>query len=69
MNINLINGNNLYGAVISQHVQKDFLLLSEVPEMHGLNRYKFHLEYSASFSGALLMDHKQSTSCCTGTFF
>ena len=54
MNRILINGNNLY-SVISQHVQKDFLLLTEIPEIMSINSNTFHVKYSESFSGALLM--------------
>jgi hypothetical protein len=53
MNRTLINGNNLY-SVISEHVPKDFLSLTHVPEMVWIDRNTFHLEYSESFSGALL---------------
>ena len=51
----LVNGNNLY-SIISQHVKKDFLLLTEVPEMVSIDNNTFYLEYSESFSGALLLD-------------
>ena len=53
MNRILINGNNLY-SVISQHVPKYFLLLTEVPEMASIDTNTFHLEYRESFCGALL---------------
>ncbi|CAB4005683.1 ATP-dependent DNA helicase PIF1 [Paramuricea clavata] len=55
MNMLLINANNLY-AIISQHIQKDFLLLTDVPEILSINNDTFNLEYSDSFSGALWMD-------------
>ena len=55
MNAILANGNNLYG-VISQHVKKDFLLLTEVPEMVSIDSNIFHLDFTDSFSGALLLD-------------
>ena len=55
MNAILANGNNLYG-IISQHVKKDFLLLTEVPEMVSIDSNIVHLDFTDSFSGALLLD-------------
>jgi hypothetical protein len=55
MNMLLVNANNLY-AIISQHIQKDFLLLTDVPEILSINNDTFNLEYSDSFSGALWME-------------
>jgi hypothetical protein len=57
MNMLLVNANNLY-AIISQHIQKDFLLLTDVPEILPINNDTFNLEYcSDSFSGALWMEY------------
>ncbi|CAB4003438.1 ATP-dependent DNA helicase PIF1 [Paramuricea clavata] len=56
MNMLLVNANNLY-AIISQHIQKDFLLLTDVPEILSINNDTFNLEYSDSFSGALWMEY------------
>ena len=54
MNKILINGNNLY-SVVSRSINKDFLLLTEVPEYVDIENDTFHLEYSESFSGTLFM--------------
>ena len=54
MNQILCYGNNLY-SVVSQCVQKDFLLLTEIPELVDIGSDTYHLEYSESFSGALFM--------------
>lgn len=54
MNQILFYGNNLY-SIISQSINKDFLLLSEVPELVDIDNDVFHLEYSESRSGALFM--------------
>ncbi|CAB4039833.1 ATP-dependent DNA helicase PIF1, partial [Paramuricea clavata] len=56
MNMLLVNANNLY-SIISQHIQKDFLLLTDVPEILSINNDTFNLEYSDSFSGALWMEY------------
>ncbi|CAB4004947.1 Hypothetical predicted protein [Paramuricea clavata] len=53
---NQVNANNLY-AIISQHVLKDFLLLTDVPEILSINNDTFNSEYSDSFSGALWMEY------------
>jgi hypothetical protein len=55
MNMLLVNANNLY-TIISQHIQKYFLLLTDVPEILSINNDTFNLDYSDSFSGALWMD-------------
>ena len=55
MNQILVYGNNLYG-VISQNINKDFLLLTDVPELVVVDNDTFCLEYSESFSGALFDD-------------
>jgi hypothetical protein len=55
MTMVLVNANNLY-AIISQHIQKDFLLLTDVPEILSINNDYFNLTYSDSFSGALWME-------------
>jgi hypothetical protein len=36
-------------------IQKEFLLLTDVPEILSINNDTFNLEYSDSFSGALWM--------------
>ena len=54
MNTVLANGNNLY-SIISQHVKKDFLLLTEVPEIVSTDNSIFYLDFTDSFSGALLL--------------
>ncbi len=54
MNQILHYGNNLY-SVVSQSINQDFLLLTEVPELVDIDNDTFHLEYSESFSGALFM--------------
>ena len=43
-------GNNLY-TCIHNSVNKDFLLLSDVPEMVSVDNKVYCLQYSASFSG------------------
>ncbi len=48
MNQFLNYGNNLY-SVLSQSIDKDFLFLTDLPSD------TYHLEYSESLSGALLM--------------
>ena len=53
MNQILHYGNNLY-CVISQSINKDFLLLTDVPVFVSFDN-TFHLQYSESFSGALFM--------------
>ena len=47
-------GNNLY-RVISQSINKDFLLLTDVPELVDIDNHTFNLEYSKSFLGGLFM--------------
>jgi hypothetical protein len=54
MNQILYYGNNLY-SVVSQSLNQDFLLLTEVPGLVDIENDTFHLEYSESFSGALFM--------------
>jgi hypothetical protein len=54
MNQILVYGNNLYG-VISQSINKDFLLLTDVPELVDIDNDTLCLEYSESFTGALFM--------------
>ena len=45
-----------YGnSVVSQSLNQDFLLLTEVPELVDIENDTFHLQYSESFSGALFM--------------
>ena len=50
----MVCGDNLYGT-ISQSINKNYLLLTDVPEFVDMNNITFNLEYSDSFSGALLM--------------
>ena len=47
-------GNNLYD-VISRSINKNYLLLTDVPEFVEMDNHTYHLQYSDSFSGALLM--------------
>ena len=54
MNQILVYGNNLY-RVISQSINKDFLLLTDVPELLDIDNHTFNLEYRKSFSGGLFM--------------
>ena len=54
MNQILFYGNNLY-SLVSQSINKDFLLLTEVPEFVAINNDTFNLAYSESFSGAIFM--------------
>ena len=49
MNQILVYGNNLY-SVISQSINKDFLLLTDVPELVDIDNDTFHLEYSVNLS-------------------
>ena len=53
MNEILFYGNNL-NTLVSQSLNKDFLLLTEVPEFVSIDD-TFHLAYSESFSGALFL--------------
>ena len=54
LNTIMVCGNNLYG-IISQSINKDYLLLTDVPEFVDMNNITFRLQYSDSFSGALFM--------------
>lgn len=54
MNQILFYGNNLY-SLVSQSINQDFLLLTEVPEFVAIDNHTFHLAHSESFSGALFM--------------
>ena len=54
LNTIMVCGNNLYG-IISESINKDYLLLTDVPEFVDMNNSTFHLQYSDSFSGALFM--------------
>ena len=54
LNTIMVCGDNLYG-IISQIINKKYLLLTNVPEFVDMNNITFHLEYSDSFSGVLLM--------------
>ncbi len=60
MNQILYYGNNLY-SVVSQNLNQDFLLLTEVPELVDIENDTFHLQYSESFSGALFMTLNNDT--------
>ncbi len=48
-------GNDLYG-VISRSINKDYLLLTDVPEFVEMQNHTFHIQYSDSYSGSLLMN-------------
>ena len=50
----ILHYGNLY-CVISQSINKDFLLLTDVPVFVSFDNNTFHLQYSESFSGALFM--------------
>ena len=50
----MVCGNNLYG-IISESINKDYLLLTDMPEFVDKNNSTFYLQYSDSFSGALFM--------------
>ena len=54
LNSILICGNSLYG-VISQSINKSYLLLTNVPEFVDIENHVFNLQYSHSISGALHM--------------
>jgi hypothetical protein len=54
MNQILVYGNSLCG-VISQSINKDFLLLTDVLQLVDIGNDTFCLEYSESFTGALFM--------------
>ena len=49
-----LNGNGLYNY-ISNSVRKDFLLLTEVPEMISLSSNIYTLQYSDSYTGSVFM--------------
>ena len=40
----MVCGNNLYG-IISESINKDYLLLTDVPEFVDINNSTFHLQY------------------------
>ena len=54
LNSILIFGNSLYG-IISQSINKSYLLLTDVPEFVDIENHVFNLQYSHSISGALHM--------------
>ena len=54
LNSILISGNSLY-SMISQSINKSYLLLTDVPEYVDIDNRAFNLQYSNSFSGALCM--------------
>ena len=54
MNIISIAGNSLYSC-IGESINKDFLLLTDVPEMVSIDDKIYCLQYSESFSGGLHM--------------
>ena len=54
LNSILICGNSLYG-IISQSINKSYLLLTDAPEFVDIDNHVFNLQYSDSFSGALHM--------------
>ena len=55
LNSILMCGNNLY-SIISQSINKSYLLLTDVPEFVDIENHAFNLQYSDSFSGALHMN-------------
>ena len=57
MNKILDYGNNLY-SIITQSINKDFLLLTDIPEFVAIEDDTFCLEYSEPFSCALFMSVK-----------
>ena len=54
LNTILLNGNGLYNY-ISNSIRKDFLLLTEVPEMISLSSNIYTLQYSDSYTGSVFM--------------
>ena len=50
----LFHGNNLYSC-IKGSVKKDFLLLTDVPNMISINKQTYALTYSESLTGELFM--------------
>ena len=54
LNSILICGDSLY-SIISQSVNKSYLLLTDVPGFVDMDNHVFNLEYSDSFSGSLQM--------------
>ena len=54
LNSILMCGNSLYG-IISQIINKSYLLLTNVSEFVDIDNHTFNLQYSNSFSGALHM--------------
>ena len=56
LNTILISGNSLY-TCLSNSVNKDLLLLTDVPEMISANGNIYNLHYSESYTGALFMTH------------
>ena len=53
MNTVLVDGNSLYSCIIKS-VNKDLLLLTDVPEMVSTDKI-YRLQYSDSFSGDIFM--------------
>ncbi|XP_028404015.1 uncharacterized protein LOC114526630 [Dendronephthya gigantea] len=54
LNSILVSGNSLY-CVISQSINKSYLLLTDVPEFVDIDNHTFNLQYSDSFSGSLYL--------------
>ena len=54
LNSILICGNSLY-SIISQSIDKGYLLLTDIPEFVDIENHVFNLQYSDSISGALHM--------------
>ena len=52
LNSILISGNSLY-SIISQSINKSYLLLTDIPELVEIENHVFNLQYSDSISGAL----------------
>ena len=66
LNSILMCGNSLYG-IISQSINKSYLLLTDVPKFVDIDNHAFNLQYSNSFSGALHMSENSPphvTLCC-----
>ncbi len=51
----ILNYGNILHSVVSQSIDKDFLLLTDLPDMVDISSDAYHLEYSESFSRAFLM--------------
>ena len=54
LNSILLSGNSLH-SIISQSINKSYLLLIDIPEFVDIENHVFNLQYSDSISGALHM--------------